>query len=46
MPYGEIYCLTCSASGKKYIGQTTQTSEKRWKQHKNERNREAKKSQP
>ena len=41
MPYGEIYCLTCSISGKKYIGQTTQTSEKRWKQHRNERNRKA-----
>lgn len=41
MPYGEIYCLTCSVSGKKYIGQTTQTSEKRWKQHRNERNRKA-----
>ena len=41
MPYGEIYCLTCSVSGKKYIGQTTQTSEKRWKQHRTERNRKA-----
>lgn len=41
MPYGEVYCLTCSVSGKKYIGQTTQTSEKRWKQHRNERNRKA-----
>jgi len=41
MPYGEIYCLTCSVTGKKYIGQTTQTAEKRWKQHRNERNRKA-----
>lgn len=41
MPYGEVYCLTCSVSGKKYIGQTTQTSERRWKQHRNERNRKA-----
>jgi len=41
MPYGEIYCLTCFVTGKKYIGQTTQASDKRWKQHRNERNRKA-----
>jgi predicted GIY-YIG superfamily endonuclease len=37
--YGLIYCLTCSVTGKKYIGQTTQTAKARWRQHRTERRR-------
>lgn len=30
---GYIYCWKCKSTGKKYIGQTTETIEQRWKRH-------------
>lgn len=32
-PYGVIYCIENSVNGKKYIGQTVGSVEKRWKNH-------------
>lgn len=32
-PYGEIYVLTCTVSGKQYVGQTTEGAANRWAQH-------------
>ncbi len=31
--YGLIYLITCLVNGKKYVGQTTKTVEKRFKEH-------------
>ena len=28
-----VYCLTCKAAGKRYVGQTIKTLEQRWKEH-------------
>lgn len=35
---GHIYCICCLANGKLYIGQTVKSIEKRFKEHKGEKN--------
>ena len=31
--YGVIYCITCLLNGMKYVGQTTRSVERRFKEH-------------
>ena len=31
--YGEVYVVTCTVNGKRYVGQTTQGAESRWHSH-------------